>query len=89
MCPTASFLATGGFKFFLFQNACMVYKQAVAAAFCILLSVVKLLLKGEDGGRALNSHGYYIFDHGKLWKNHGIVFWNFCGNPELSMLVLV
>ena len=31
-CPTASFLATGGFKFKLFQNACMVYKHAVVAA---------------------------------------------------------
>ena len=35
MCPTASFLATGGFKFQLFQNACMVYKHAVVAAFRI------------------------------------------------------
>ena len=32
--------------------------------------------------RALNSHGNYIVDHGKSWKNHGIVFWNFCGNPD-------
>ena len=31
---------------------------------------------------ALNSHGNYIVDHGKSWKNHGIVFLNFCGNPE-------
>ena len=35
MCPTPSFLATGGFKFKLFQNACMVYKHAVVAAFPI------------------------------------------------------
>ena len=35
MCPTASFLATGGFKFLIFQNACMVYKHAVVAAFRI------------------------------------------------------
>ena len=35
MCPTASFLTTGGFKFKLFQNACMVYKHAVVAAFHI------------------------------------------------------
>ena len=47
----------------------MVYKHAVAAAF--MLSVVKLLLKGEVGVCALNSHGNYIVDHG---KNHGIVF---------------
>ena len=46
-----------------------------------MLSVVKMLLKGEVGGRALNSHGNYIVDHGKSWKNHGIV--NFCGNPVL------
>ena len=46
-----------------------------------LLSVAKILLKGEVGGHALNSHGNYIVDHGKLWKNHGIVFLNFSGNP--------
>ena len=28
-----------------------------------------------------NSHGNYIVDRGKSWKNHGIVFLNFCGNP--------
>ena len=47
------------------------------------LSVVKMLLKGEAGGSALNSHGFYIVDHGKSWKNHGIVFLNFCGNPVI------
>ena len=46
-----------------------------------MLSVVKMLLKEEDGGSALNSHGNYTADHGKSWKNHGIVFLNFCGNP--------
>ena len=30
-----------------------------------MLSLVKMLLKGEVGGRALNSHGNYIVDHGK------------------------
>ena len=30
-----------------------------------MLSVMKLLLKGEVGVRALNSHGNYIVDHGK------------------------
>ena len=44
-------------------------------------SSVKMLLKGEVGGSALNSHGNYIVDHGKSWKNHGIVILNFCGNP--------
>ena len=46
-----------------------------------MLSVMKLLLKGEVGVCALNSHGNYIVDHGKSWKNHGIKFLNFCGNP--------
>ena len=46
-----------------------------------MLSMVKMPLKGEVGDCALNSHGNYIVDHGKSWKNHGIVFLNFCGNP--------
>ena len=45
-----------------------------------MLSVVKLLLKGEVGVCALNGHGNNIVDHGKSWKNHGIVFLNFGGN---------
>ena len=50
-----------------------------------MLRVVKLLLKGEVGVCALNSHGNYIVDHGKSWKiqNHGIVFLNFCRNPVI------
>ena len=46
-----------------------------------MLSVVKLALKEEVGDHALNSHGNYIVDHEKSWKNNGIVFLNFCGNP--------
>ena len=42
-----------------------------------MLSVVKMLLKEEVRGSALNSHGNYIADHGKSWKNHGIVFKKF------------
>ena len=30
-----------------------------------MLSLVKMLLKGEVGGHVLNSHGNYIVDHGK------------------------
>ena len=56
----------------------MVYKHAVVAASAFMLSVVKLLLKGEVGVCALNSHGNYIVDRGKSWKKHGIVFLNFC-----------
>ena len=39
-----------------------------------MLSLVKMLLKGEVGDHALNSHGNNIVDHGKSCKNHGIVF---------------
>ena len=47
-----------------------------------MLCMVNMLLKEEVGGCALNSHGNYIVDHGKSWKNHGIVFMKFCGNSE-------
>ena len=47
-----------------------------------MLSMMKMLLKGEVGGCVLNSHENYIVDHGKPWKNHAILFLNFCGNPE-------
>ena len=39
-----------------------------------MLSVVKMLLKGEVGGCALNSHGNCIVDHGKIME--------LCWNPE-------
>ena len=39
-----------------------------------MLSLVKMLLKGEVGDHALNSHGNNIVDNGKSCKNHGIVF---------------
>ena len=57
-------------------QACL-FRYITVAAFRIYLSVVKMLLKGEVGGHVLKSHGNYVFDHGKSWKNHGIVFlWN-------------
>ena len=46
-----------------------------------MLSMVEMVLKREVRGCALNSHRNYIVDHGKSWKNHGIVFLNFYGNP--------
>ena len=49
-----------------------------------MLSVVKKLLKGEVGGHSLNSHENYMVDHGKSWENHGIVFTNLCGNPDIN-----
>ena len=39
-----------------------------------MLCMVKMPLKGEVEACALKSHGNYIVDHGKSWKNHGIVF---------------
>ena len=43
-----------------------------------MLSMLKMLLKGEVGGHALNSHGNYIVDHGKIME---LCFLHFCGNP--------
>ena len=91
MCLTACFLATGGFKFKLFQNACTVHKQAYLNILLLLhsafmLCVVKMPLKRGVGGLALNSHGNYTIDHGKSWKNHEIVFLNFCGNPVIMYI---
>ena len=62
----------------------MVYKHAYLYTLLLLhsvfmLGVVKMQLKGEVGG-----HGNYIVDHGKSWKNHGIMFLNFCGNPVMG-----
>ena len=42
-----------------------------------MLCMVKMPLKGEVGGCALNSHGNYIVDHGKIME----LSFNFCGNP--------
>ena len=51
----------------------MVYKHAYLNTLLLLhsvfmLSVVKMTLKGEVGGHALNGHGNYIVDHGKSKK---------------------
>ena len=54
-----------------------------------MLSMVKMPLKGEVGGRTLNDHGNYIVDHGKSWKNHGILFLNFCGNPVNGLIFII
>ena len=47
-----------------------------------MLSMVKIPLKGEVSGHALNSHGNYIVYHGKSLKNNGIMLLNFCGKPD-------
>ena len=62
-------------------QACL-FKYITVAAFRIYLNMVKKPLKGEVGGNALKSHGNYIVDLRKSWKKHGIVFFNFCGNPS-------
>ena len=48
-------------------QACL-FKYINVAAFAFMLSMVKMLLKGEVGGHALNRHGNYIVDHGKSWN---------------------
>ena len=44
-----------------------------------MLCILKILLKGEVGVSAFNSHGNYTVAH-------GIVFLNFCGNPAYRFL---
>ena len=65
----------------------MVYKHAYLNTLLLphspfMLTLVKMQLNVDVGGHALNSHGNNIVDLGISWKNHGIVFLNFCGNPE-------
>ena len=47
--------------------------------------MMKMLLKGEVGGHALNSHGNYIVDHGKIME---FVF-EFLREPCLSIITYV
>ena len=52
----------------------MIYKHVVNAAFRIYAQRGEVVAKrGEVGVCALSSHGNYIVNHGKSWKNHGIV----------------
>ena len=64
-------------------SKCMhgLFKYITVAAFRIYAQRGEDAAKGAVGGRALSSHGHYIVDHGKSWKNHGIVFLTFCENP--------
>ena len=43
-----------------------------------MLSVVKMPLKGEVGGYALNSHGNLIVDQGKSWNIVFEFLWEPC-----------
>ena len=42
------------------------FMNITVAAF--MLSLVKMLLKGNVGGHALNNHWNYIVDHRKSWN---------------------
>ena len=86
VCLTASILATGGFKFQLFQKACMVYKYTYLDTLLLLhstsmLSVLKMPLKEAVGGRALKVMEITFLIIEKSWKNHGIVFFEFLWEP--------
>ena len=53
------------------MHACMVYMHAYLNSLplkhsAFILSMVKMPLKGEVGGHALNRHGNHIVDHGKI-----------------------
>ena len=66
----------------------MIYKHAYLNTLLLLhstcmLSVVKMPLKGGVGGHALNSPGNFIVDHGKSWKNHGIVVYISVGTLQM------
>ena len=60
-----SFLVTGGS---LFQMHAWSTSMLLLLHSTFMLSVVKLLLKGDVAFCALNSHGNYIIDHGKSWN---------------------
>ena len=67
----------------------MVYKHAYLNTLLLLhsivmLSKVKMLLKGEVGGHALKSHENYIVIHGKSWNCVFEFLWEPC-NISLVM----
>ena len=69
----------------------MVYKHVYLIKYitfvAFMLSVVKMLLKGEVGGSAFNSHGNYIVDHGKIMEYCVFQFlWEPCKITVLSTL---
>ena len=80
--PVARKLAVGHTSFNYFKMHEWSTGMLLLLHSTFMLSMVKLLLKGEVGVCALNSHGNYIVDHGKSCKKYrGIVLLNFCGNP--------
>ena len=64
------------------------FKYITFAAFSIYAQRGEDDAKREVGGHVLNSHGNYIVDHGKSWKNHGIVFvFEFLWEPCIVSIV--
>ena len=66
-----------------FKNACMVYKHACLNTLLLLhstfmLRVVKMRLKGEVRGVALNIPGNFIVDHEKSWNCVFEFLWEPC-----------
>ena len=49
-------------------QACLFKYRLLSLHSTFMLRVGKLLLKEEAGGHALNSHGNYIVDHGKIME---------------------
>ena len=66
----------------------MVYTHAYLNTLLLLHSAI-YSQRSDDAAKsmhALNSHGNYMVDHGKSWKNHGIVFLNFCSYLNQQVL---
>ena len=64
----------------------MVYKHAYSNILLLLhstlmLCLVKMPLKGEFRGSALNYHGDYIVDNGKSWNCVFEFLWEACEQP--------
>ena len=55
------------------HQACL-FRYITVSAFSIYALQGEDATKGEIEGSALNSHGNYIVDCGKSWKNHGMCF---------------
>ena len=58
------FSGYGWFQVLIISNAYL--NTLLLLHLVFMLSMVKMGLKGEVGGHALNSHGNYIVDHGKV-----------------------
>ena len=70
MCPTANLSGYWWFQVLIILK-CMQWSTSMLLLLhsAFMLSVVKMLLKGEVGGRAYNSHGNYIVHHGKIMES--------------------